>query len=104
MAAIIEAVSSAITKIPPSKVRDVFDTGILLSGGGCLLEGLDKMISGVTGVNATCLNEPISAVADGLCRLVDWTRGNQGLIGTRNISKYILKPAAEPQRGKKYES
>jgi rod shape-determining protein MreB len=101
MAALIEVVCAAITKIPPDHVREVFDTGILLTGGGCLLEGLDKMISGVTGVNATCLREPTTAVVSGLARLLEWTQGNRGRIGTRNISKYIMKPATESQRGKK---
>ncbi len=98
MAALIEAVCDAITRIPSDCVQEVFDTGILLCGGGCLLEGLDKMISGVTGVNAMRLRDPIETVARGLASL--HTRiPNAKEAGTLNISRYFIKNAASPQEG-----
>ena len=98
MAALIEGVCEAITKIPPDCVNDVFDTGILLSGGGCLLDGIDKMIGGVTGVAVTRLSDPANTVARGLSTLLETVREPRA-AGTLNISRYIMKAAAEPQRG-----
>ena len=98
MAALIEAVCDAITKIPTDCVHEVFDTGILLAGGGALLDGLDKMISGVTGVNATRLGDPEQTVALGLARMLEMGAGLQQ-AGTQNISRYIMKTASVPQKG-----
>ncbi len=98
MAALIEAVCDAITRIPSDGVQEVFDTGILLCGGGCLLNGLDKMISGVTGVNAMRLRDPCETVARGLASLHKRIP-NAKEAGTLNISRYFIKNAASPQEG-----
>ncbi len=90
MAALIEGVCETITRIPADCVQEVFDTGILLSGGGCLLDGIDKMIGGVTGVNTSRLCEPRDTVAKGLAHLLD-TAKNPKSAGTRNISRYTMK-------------
>ena len=98
MAILMEGICDAITKIPPDYVREVFDTGILLAGGGCLLEGIDRMISGVTGINTFRMNDPANTTARGLAMLA--TRAASiDAAGTRNISRYIMKAAAEPQGG-----
>ncbi len=98
MAALIEAVCDAITRIPSDGVREVFDTGILLCGGGCLLDGLDKMISGVTGVNAMRLRNPDETVAMGLSTLHTKIPSAKE-AGTLNISRYFIKNAVNPQEG-----
>ena len=98
MAVLVEGICDAITKIPPDYVREIFDTGILLSGGGSLLEGIDLMISGVTGINTARLHDPINTTARGLSILAA-RAATVGSTGTRNISRYIMKAAAEPQGG-----
>ncbi len=98
MAALIEGICDAITKIPSDSVQEVFDTGILLCGGGCLLDGLDKMISGVTGVNAIRLRNPRESVALGLASL-HTKLPNAHTAGTLNISRYFIKNAGAPQEG-----
>ena len=98
MAVLVEGICDAITTIPPDYVREIFDTGILLSGGGCLLEGIDLMISGVTGINTARLNDPINTTARGLSVLTARVAAI-GVTGTRNISRYIMKAATEPQGG-----
>ena len=98
MAAIIEGICQTITKIPPDSVQEVFGTGILLAGGGCLLEGIDKMISGVTGVNASRLKNPQEAVGEGLLAILD-SDYDLRKAGTRNISRYMMKMSAKPKRG-----
>lgn len=96
MAALIEGVCETITKIPADCVQDVFDIGILLSGGGSLLEGIDKMIGGVTGVNASRLHDPRETVAMGLAELLG---RDLEAAGTRNVSRYIMKTAVKPKGG-----
>ncbi len=97
MAALIEGVCDAITKIPADCVQEVFDTGILLSGGGSLLDGLDKMISGVTGVSTALLNTPEDTVGLGLAALLAGA-DTPTEAGTLNITRYCMKKAAVPQR------
>ncbi len=98
MAALIEGVCETITKIPADCVQEVFDTGILLTGGGCLLEGIDKMIGGVTGVNTSRLCDPRDTVAKGLAHLLDVDK-NPRAVGTRNISRYTMKKMVKPKGG-----
>ena len=92
-ATLMEGICTAITRIPTDLVREVFDTGILLAGGASQLEGIDRMISGVTGVNATCMDDPMCTVARGLSLLAG--RGSIGASEGVNISKYIIKDAYE---------
>lgn len=69
-ARLIAAVCEAINSIPTSHVGEVFGRGILLCGGASQLDGLDKMISGVTGVNARVVDRPDEVVAMGLGRIL----------------------------------
>ncbi len=69
-ARLIAAVCEAIQQIPSSLVGEVFRRGILLCGGGAQLDGLDKMISGVTGVNAHVVDRPDEVVAMGLGKIL----------------------------------
>lgn len=63
------AIANAIKKIPIDKVNDIFENGIVLTGGGAELLGLDVMISKVLGVSVTKPNAPIDCVAKGLSRI-----------------------------------
>lgn len=70
MSALLAAVCEAINQIPSRYVADIFHRGILLCGGGSLLDGLDKMIAGVTGVNARVVQNPTDVVSIGLGRIL----------------------------------
>ncbi len=63
--AIVEAVKSVLEKTPPELAADIIDRGIILTGGGALLRGLDKLLSEVTGVPAIVADDPLSCVAIG---------------------------------------
>ena len=65
-AAVLEVVCEALSKIPAEAVRETFENGIILSGGGSLLEGIDHMIYGVTGVKCRRVPNPEFAVVNGL--------------------------------------
>ena len=69
-ARLVAAVCEAIKAIPSAHVGEVFSRGILLCGGASQLDGLDKMISGVTGVSAHVVDHPDEVVAVGLGKIL----------------------------------
>jgi len=62
---IADAVHSVLEKTPPELSADISEKGIIMTGGGCLLKGLDKLIAKRTGVPVYIAEEPISCVAEG---------------------------------------
>lgn len=69
-ARLVAVICEAIEKIPSAYVGEVFQRGILLCGGGACLDGLDKLISGVTGVNARVVEKPEDVVAAGISQIL----------------------------------
>ncbi len=63
--AIVEAVKRALEKTPPELASDIYDKGIVLTGGGSLLKGLDKLISDKTGLYTQVANDPLTSVVVG---------------------------------------
>jgi len=68
---IVEAVQSVLEKTPPELASDVVDRGIVLTGGGALLNGLEELIEARTGINTVTADEPMTAVAIGTGRYVE---------------------------------
>ncbi|GAA0222646.1 rod shape-determining protein [Metaclostridioides mangenotii] len=62
---IVIATHSVLEKTPPELAADIGDTGIIMTGGGALLYGLDKRIEQSTGINVVIAEEPLSCVAKG---------------------------------------
>lgn len=62
---IISAVKSVLQKTPPELASDVMDKGIVITGGGSLLRGIDQLFSKVTGVPCQVAEDPLVAVAKG---------------------------------------
>lgn len=62
---IAETVRSVLESTPPELAADIFTTGIYLTGGGALLQGLDEMIESKTGVKTIIADEPLLCVAIG---------------------------------------
>ena len=65
VAAILDAIRFTLEKTPPELAADVMESGIVLTGGGALLTGLDELISVETGINVRIANEPLNCVANG---------------------------------------
>ena len=65
VSAIIEAVHSVLEKTPPELASDIADRGIVLTGGGSLIYGLDKLIAEKTGISVAIAEDAISCVALG---------------------------------------
>lgn len=68
---IIEAVKVALEKTPPELSADIVDRGIVLTGGGALLRGLDKRLAHETGLPIVISDDPLTAVAMGSGKALD---------------------------------
>ncbi len=62
---ITEAIHGVLEKTPPELAADISDTGIVLTGGGALLWGIDKLIQDRTGIQVTIADDPKACVAIG---------------------------------------
>ena len=69
---IVEAVHAVLEKTPPELAADISDRGIVMTGGGCLLYGLDKLIKEKTGINVIIAEDAISSVAIGTGKYVEF--------------------------------
>lgn len=63
--AILDAIKSTLEKTPPELAADIMEQGIMLTGGGALLEGLDKLIAMETGMPVNVAENPLDCVALG---------------------------------------
>ena len=68
---IIEAAKSALERTPPELAADIADKGIVLTGGGALLEKLDVLLREETGLPVMLAEDPLSAVVMGCGRCLD---------------------------------
>ncbi|NLM49435.1 MAG: rod shape-determining protein [Clostridiaceae bacterium] len=62
---IVEATHNVLERTPPELVGDISDRGIILTGGGSLIYGLDQLLSKELGINVRIADDPISCVAIG---------------------------------------
>ena len=62
---IIETILVVLERTPPELASDISDKGIIMTGGGALLYGLDTLITEKTGIKVTVAEDPISCVAIG---------------------------------------
>lgn len=68
---ICEAVHNVLERTPPELAADISNSGIILTGGGALLYGIDKRIEDRTGIHVTIAEEPKSCVAIGTGKALD---------------------------------
>ena len=62
---ILDAIKVTLERTPPELASDIMDFGIMLTGGGALIRGLDKLISAETGMPVHVAEEPLNCVAKG---------------------------------------
>jgi rod shape-determining protein MreB len=65
ISSIVDAIRITLERCPPELSADLVDRGMVLSGGGSLLRGLDKLIAEQTGLPVHRAEDPLSAVAEG---------------------------------------
>ena len=68
---IVDAVHSVLERTPPELAADISDKGIYMTGGGCLIDGLDKLLQEKTGINVMIAQDAVSCVALGTGKALD---------------------------------
>jgi rod shape-determining protein MreB len=69
--AIVDAIKFTLEKTPPELAADIMDRGIMLTGGGALLSGLDRLINGETGMPVSIAENPLDCVVRGSGKVVE---------------------------------
>ena len=72
---IVDCIHSVLEKTPPELAADIADRGIVLTGGGSLLNGLEDLICSKTGITTMTAEEPMTAVAIGTGKFVEFLSG-----------------------------
>ncbi|MCF0229303.1 MAG: rod shape-determining protein [Parasporobacterium sp.] len=76
---IIEAIHEVLEKTPPELAADIADRGIVMTGGGCLLRGLEQIIEDKIGINAITAEDPMLCVAIGTGMFIEYLSGDKTL-------------------------
>ncbi len=67
---ILDAVHAVLERTPPQLVGDLDKNGIILSGGGSLIYGVDRLIERSTGIRTISVDDPISCAAYGAGKML----------------------------------
>ena len=65
LSVIVQSVKGALEKTPPELASDIAESGLVLTGGGSLLRGLDRLLSSETGLPVIVAEDPLTCVARG---------------------------------------
>jgi rod shape-determining protein MreB and related proteins len=68
--AIVQSVHDALERIPPELSADIFDRGIIMTGGGAMLKNLDKRLRDETGLPVQIAEDPLSSVVLGAGKML----------------------------------
>lgn len=68
---IIKAIEIAINSSPPELIADIMEQGIILTGGGALLKGIDQFVSNATNIPVIIANDPLTCVVRGGGRVLE---------------------------------
>ena len=82
---ILEAIHGVLERTPPELVADVSTNGIVLTGGGSLVWGFDKLVEAHTGIQTHVADDAVSCVAFGTGKSLDSLDAMQD--GTMNLSR-----------------
>jgi rod shape-determining protein MreB len=77
---IVEAVLNLLERTPPELSADIFDRGIILSGGGALLKGLDQRLSRETRLPVHVAEDPLTAVVRGTGKVLEDLQAYQSVL------------------------
>ena len=72
-----QAIHSVLEKTPPELAADIADRGMVLTGGGSLLQGLEELIEEKTGINTMTAEDPMTAVAIGTGKFIEFLAGDR---------------------------
>ena len=82
--AIADTVHKVLEETPPELASDIAEQGIVMTGGGSLLYGLDKLITHRTGINTVIADEAVSCVATGTGQYIEFATS---AVGSELIAK-----------------
>jgi rod shape-determining protein MreB len=88
---IVENIKSALEITPPELVADIYERGIVLTGGGALLKGIDKVISRAAEIPVRVADDPLTCVA----------RGTGILLDNMELLKTIALPSSQENAGER---
>ena len=86
---IVDAIRNLLEDTPPELVGDIYENGILLTGGGANLGGIDKLINRTLGVKCNIAKDPMGCVARGTIQA--FKRLDSLLDGFENVALYQYK-------------
>ncbi|MBP5154008.1 MAG: rod shape-determining protein [Lachnospiraceae bacterium] len=73
---IVDTVHNVLERTPPELAADIYERGIVMTGGGSLLSGFDELIEEKTGINTIIAEDPMTCVAIGTGRFVEFMHDN----------------------------
>ena len=85
---IIDTVLSVLEDTPPELVNDIAESGIVLTGGGSLIWGMDRLVEEATGIVCSVADDAESCVALGIGKSLNWV--GQMQEGTINLARKKL--------------
>jgi rod shape-determining protein MreB len=80
IAAVVDAVRQALERTPPELASDIVDRGIVMTGGGALLKGLDSLLRENTSLPINVDEEPLTCVVRGAGRILDDPEKYRGVL------------------------
>ena len=86
---IVEQIKATLEITPPELVADIYERGLVLTGGGALLRGIDKVIARATEVPVRIIDDPLTAVV----------RGTGLLLENETLLRTIALPSAAREAG-----
>ena len=95
--AVLKTVADTVKKIPFEMVEEIFRNGIILTGGGAELYGLDLMMNKVLGIPVTKPKDAIDSVAKGLARINSFIPARMR-TNKKNITHQLVKYYATKQQ------
>lgn len=90
------SIANVVKKIPLDLVEDIFENGIVLTGGGALLYGMDRMIERILEIPVIMPSDPMDSVAKGLSRINNFVP-----MRVRGASKDITSQLAKLYEGRR---
>lgn len=87
--AIVEAVCAVVEKVPPEMLKDITKKGIIMTGGGSMLYGLDQLVANITGIKTKVAENAISCVAIGTGKALErYLRDPEKAISFSKVKKH----------------
>ena len=85
---VVDAIQDSLEKTPPELAADIIDRGIMLTGGGALLKGIDKLVSQETGIPVHVAERPLDCVVEGTGKSLEVDLPKSYRRGTRKKSMF----------------